>query len=504
MAGPTTSYSTSTAFLQALPTWIQTKLDQERVASYNFYDDLVANNPGDFKLLIRGDAAYPIYVPTARKLVKTMARYVARDLGFAVEADNTTEQANTIIAFGDLFNREKFFANFARNKRAGLTRGDMCIYLLADPNKPEGKRISIRDLHPGTYFPIPDPTDPERILGADIVEQVSIDDKPYVRRQRYIKSIHPSYPGYNPETPNYDAPVIYESLILEQENWQTAPKTFQVLVKATPLPDGITALPIYHIKMWDDQGIPFGRSILQGMERIFLALNQGATDEDVAVAMAGLGMYRSAATPVDDDGNASDWVLGPNRVVETDDFERIDGISSLDVSQDHMKFLQAQAYESVGVNDVALGLVDTQVAESGVALAIRMGPIIDESAEIDLTIEGVLTQLFHDLMIWLNAYEGINFSDTTVVKPVFGPKLPPNIKEIMDRLAQLYLDQVISLDTYHNKLRELGFDIPKNEAQNIANEAAARAQAAQEALGGADPFAQRLGQEQNPPADQAQ
>ena len=74
MAGPTTSYSTSTAFLQALPTWIQTKLDQERVASYNFYDDQVANNPGDFKLLIRGDAAYPIYVPTARKLVKTMAR----------------------------------------------------------------------------------------------------------------------------------------------------------------------------------------------------------------------------------------------------------------------------------------------------------------------------------------------------------------------------------------------------------------------------------------------
>jgi len=487
------NYSTAEPYMGTRASWLDT-FSQRRVAAYDFYDDLCDNNPTAFKLLLRGDESNPIYVPTAKTIVKTLSRYVARDLGFAVSGDaSATETADAITAFGDLFKRERFFSTFASGKRTGLRRGDQCIYVLANPLKPEGSRLSIRDMDPRTYFPIADETDPKRTTGADIIDLVILEgNKQAIRRQRYLRStnpLHSTYPGPPPAVPSYDAPVEYLMEILEMENWQTQPKRIATIVPQAPLAAGIVNLPIYHIKYYEEGDLPFGRSCLQGLERLMLGINQGATDEDVALAMAGLGLFRSSATPVDDNGDPTDWVIGPKRVVETDDFERISGVPSVDPSQAHLKYLKDSAHEATGVNDVALGNVDTSVAESGIALALRMGPLIDEAEEIDLVVSDVLTHLFYDLKTWLSAYEGINLADTAIVEPSFGPKLPRDMQKEFDHLMQMYTDGVVSLEYVHNTLREeFGMEIPKNEVATIQAESEAAAAAA-------DPFGTRLAQE---------
>lgn len=488
------NYSTAEPYMGARPSWLDT-YSQRRVASYDFYDDLCDNNPTSFKLLLRGDESNPIYIPIAKTIVKTLGRYVAKDLGFAISGDTASEQEinDAIVAYGDLFKREKFFSRFAGGKKTGLRRGDQCIYVVANPLKPEGRRLSIRDLDPRMYFPIFDLTDPTTIVGADLIDLVMLEgNKQAVRRQRYFKStcpLHSTYPGPPPAAPNYDAPVEYLMEILEMENWQTAPKKIATPVAQQPLAQGIVNLPVYHIKYYEEGDLPFGRSCLQGLERVMLGINQAATDEDVSLAMAGLGLFRSSATPVNDDGEPTDWVIGPKRVVETDDFERVSGVPSVEPSQSHLKYLKDSSHEATGVNDVALGNVDTSVAESGIALALRMGPLIDEAEEIDLTVNDVLTHLFFDLKGWLSAYEGVTISENVVVEPSFGPKIPKDMQKEFDKLLTLYSQGIVSLEWVHEQLREeFGLDIPKDEVARIQAETTANAAAA-------DPFGQRLADE---------
>ena len=175
------AHSAIARYLGTLPSCLNSE-DAARLAAYDFYEDLYDNSPAQFRLLLRGDAEdEPIYIPTSKQIVKTLARYVCRDLGFTVSSPGTDGNPAELLAtttFGDLFTRERFFSKFAAEKKMGLARGDMCIYVMGDPAKPEGSRLTIKMLDPRSYFPIEDEDDPEKVVGCDIVETNPLYDGP--------------------------------------------------------------------------------------------------------------------------------------------------------------------------------------------------------------------------------------------------------------------------------------------------------------------------------------
>lgn len=485
--------NTTPTVASALPTWVSDPEEVNRLGAYDFYDDLFDNSPEQFKLMLRGDPSdEPIYIPTAKQIVKTLARYVARGLGFAVSSASgdpvdTASYASVVTAYGELFKRERFFSRFSAEKKWGLVRGDMCWWVMADPVKAAGSRLSIRPLDPRAYFPIYDLDDPDRLLGCDIAHQLEIDNKQYVRRERYIKPAHPDHPLNTGDVVPTGRPIAREIAIFELSGWDDTEKQrlFATELPMTLMPKEITALPVYHIRVDEQSYNPYGRSVLSGMERIFLAINQGATDEDVALAMAGLGFF--ATDQQTEDGE--DWVIGPKRVVETGPggkFERVNGVPTVDPSQKHISYLKSEVFGSLGINEVSTGgSIDVAVAESGVALAIRLGPIVDESDEIDLVIKDVLTQMFYDLVGWFAAYEGITIPDTVQVVPSFGEKMPANKQARLDNLRNLMLDRVVSRKWYRSVVaEELGLTIPDDIQTQIDDEQAQEAATL-------DPYAQR-------------
>lgn len=471
----TTPYSTTTKFVEAsMPTWLN-EYDSARLAAYKLYDDLYRNDPSEYKLILRGSEEMPIYLPTARRIVNVMSRYVGRDLGFSIENVESDDAAKEIaVVVGDLFKRERVVSQFNAAKKQCIKMGDGCLWISANMDKPEGQRIKILAIDPGTYFPIEDENDVDTVVGCDIIERIlGKDDKVFIKRQRYLKHSHPDHQNFG----NPEAPVQYECVKLEEQDWEDPlkQKVIEVLTPPMLLEAGITQLPVYHFKYNEDVGNPFGTSVLQGLERIILGLNQTATDEDVAVAMAGLGMYHADSTPVDDDGNETSWILGPNRVVETPKdgvFERISGISSLDPSQKHIQFLLDNMDTTLGISDVALGQVDTQLAESGVALAIRLGPLLDSADEQNVNLLGVLTQFFFDLKSWLKAYEGIDLGEASLI-PSFSSAVPRNKKEESDRLQDLFVNGIISKLFYRQELEKLyGYRFPADIDDQILREQA--------------------------------
>lgn len=493
----TGQYSVVATFLAAyMPTWFShDPLEAARVASYTFYDSLYWNDAGGFKMTLRGDEEFPVYIPAARRVINTFNRYVARDLSLAVTGDTVDQVDAAKAEFDRLFKRERFYSTFGHSKRMMLTKGDMILGIFADPLKPEGARISILDVDPASYFPI---KENKKIVGQRIIELVHIGDKNYIRVQKWLKSTALEHPNYNPDAIDYLAEIAYEDITFEMESWYDPEKrkSFQVTTALDLLP-GLTTLPLYHFANNKDPNNDYGTSDLKGLERIFLAINQTATDEDVAIAMAGLGLYAADSTPVDEDGNVTDWVLGPKRVVETPPggkFQRVSGVASVEPSQSHMDWMQGQAESVLGISDIALGQADVAVAESGIALALRMAPLLDAAGDRDMEIRDILNQLFHDLKTWFKIYERIDFGDDltgATIEPVFGDKLPHDRAAELAVLADLFLNKVIPVQVYWEKLREMGVDLPL-DAELIRLFAEAEA-----ALPSADPTGDRLAAEAN-------
>jgi len=517
-------YGTAAAFIGPLPDWINAT-DGARLATYSFYKALFKNDNTSFKITLREDEENPVYVPSAKRIVRTMARYTCKGLGFTTEGATPEAAAEMVIAFGDLFKREEFFPNFRDALEMGVAQGDFCCMVSGDIDKPELSRLSLRFIDPGTYFPLTVVGDRTRVNGQMLVETITMNEayvengpgtlKEYLRVQRWLKVTHPDHPLYVEPAPgvavNYEVPIQYERLVMETRDWEDLTK--RVIVKTEqPLVEipGILTLPIYHFRNRGEVGELMGISELEGIERLFMGINQAATDEDVALAMQGLGIYVSNQRPVNNDGEPTDWVLGPRRVVQlsgTDgSFERVSGVSSVVASQDHIKYLQDMAESTVGISDVALGQVDTQTAESGIALALRMGPILDESTRKDERILSKLTQMFHDLKVWFDVYEGQTFDELVDIIPTVEPKLPVDTDKQITRLQDLYVNGVIGTILYITKLNELGMELGKPEDVMKAQmeEAAERAAAAAEqmaASGGLDPDGERLASEAEAPAD---
>jgi hypothetical protein len=410
--------------------------DRQRLLSYNLYDDLYNNDPSQYRLMLRGTNDSPIYVPTAKKLVNSLARYVGKGWGYtctATEADeaagteaSTPEQLTTAMsAFGNLFARERLLSVFRAGVPEWLRRGDWLWYVSADPLKRAGSRISVRPVDPRRYFPINgDTTDLSRLTGQQLIEETILPDGKTVALlvQTWLKSTDPLHPNYGQAEPDDGFPITHQIQAYDLADFGDPAKR-KALAHPENLPQaviqGITSLPIYHIRNNESTDDPYGKSDLSGLESMLAGINQSISDEDLSLAMMGLGMYwTDSGAPVDESTKQpTSWKLGPSRVIEVDEdttFNKVDGIDDVTPFQDHVGFLGGEAASTVGLSDVSIGTAENINAESGVALAIKFSPTLDTVRVKNDNINAVLTQMFHDLKQWFDVFEGWDCGTVTV------------------------------------------------------------------------------------------
>jgi hypothetical protein len=481
-----TPYTTALPMFGVLPTWMDTN-DAQRIASYQVYEQMYWNIDQTFKLVQRGSQANPLYIPSGRTIVDTTNRYTGTAFSALVDPEFGTpaDQLSLKTALRQLFARERFKSKYNAAKRYGLIRGDWGFHIVADPNKAEGSRLSIYSLDPGSMFQVTHPDDLERIQAWHIVDQW-IDPESgdtYLKRQTYSK-------GPDPYDPDKDDGKIWSSLaIYNMDDWsESGSSPYIKLEEPAPLPDSITALPVYHIRNFEEPGNPWGSSELRGFEALMASINQSMTDEELSLALDGLGVYATTSgPPQDDDGNDVNWRLGPGRVVELDPvdqqsvdqiFKRVNGVGSVTPYGDHIKRVYDFMMEASNTPDVARGKVDVAVAESGVSLNIQFSPMLAKVGEKDDCISDAMTQFLYDLaFMWFPAYEGTSFGDAIAV-PQFGEKLPVNKAAKVTEILSIVESGVASAEWGRIELAKYGYLFDAAEGSKVVAETAAKASAA--------------------------
>lgn len=483
-----TPYSTAQPLFTATPQWMS-EYDAQRIMSYQVYEQIYWNVSETFKLSARGTEDKPIYIPTGRTIVDTTNRYIGKLWAPAADPDYGTPQtqAELLRAMTALFRRERFFTKFAAAKRFGLIRGDWLFHIIGNDLKPAGKRLKLESIDPAAYFPVEHPDDPDRIIGVHIVEQIETEDGWKIKRQTYQKGADPINNDGTDET-------IYNSIaVFDAESWEefnASPVT--VIKPLTPLPPAIKAIPVYHIKNIETPGDPFGSSELRGFERIMGAVNQAISDEELALALEGLGLYMTDGGPPIDPvtGQTQDWILGPGRVVEVGTgkkFERVTGVGSVEPMLSHIEFLIKVLKEASSTPDIAIGKVEATDV-SGISLMLQMGPMLTKAEERDDTIASTMDQFLHDLSeYWFPAYEGVSFE--AIMVSSFADKLPQDRKAELDELSLIAaMPGVVDADWIRARLAKLGYTFDNDTGEKAMSELALRAQAL-------DPFAARMGAE---------
>lgn len=475
--GTFTPYSTLKEFFPgAKPTWIPDELDQERILSYQLYEMIYWGVPDAFKLTWRGTADKPIYLPSAKTIVETLHRYIFPNPTFYLKptvADGAVE--GEIIAaqeyLDDFFTRETFMSKLNSGKRYGLIRGDWLWYVTADPLKLPGTRVSLKLLDPGSYFPIFNPDDIDQVIGLHIVDQFIPQGSSdvMIKRTTYRK------PGFSTLFPKSPFITVAEA-IFNTDDWGGPASKPTKTIRPEIVLDGIPTLPVYHVKNFDEPANPFGSSELRGMERLITALNQGISDEELSLALDGLGMYSTTApSPTDDQNNKLNWVLGPGRVVERPmgtEFTRVNGIGAITPYSDHLNFLLSQLREGSGTPDIAVGAVDVTVAQSGVALSLQFAPILAKTDEKDSMIQDKHAQMMFDLtQYWFPVYEQTRF-DGMRIKPLTGDKLPVDRDQRLTELDNMLDRNVITTAYYRQEASKLGFTFPEGMTDEVAQEKA--------------------------------
>ena len=492
-----TPYSTAMPLMGPLDSWLSAA-DAQRLAAYNVYESLYRNVPQAFKLVQRGEDSNPIYIPSAKTIIEAKNRYLAKNWTFAIDPEFGGDADKVALkdALDTLFRREQIWSKFATQKRYGLIRGDQVWHVIADADKPEGRRISVYEVDPASYFPIEDPWNPEKILGVHLVDPVvNASGKTVIKRQTYRKT----------DTGR----ISYEVTWWETGAWddrdsdnvlkKVTGKDIPVGEEAVPVEEldpRITSIPVYHIKNNRSPNAPFGTSEISGLETLISGVNQSISDEDLALALEGLGLYwTNSGPPVDDDGNEVNWRLGPGWVVEIDEdstFGRVTGVGSVAPQQEHISKLESAMREASGVPDIAIGNVDVQTAESGIALAFKMGPILAGNEEKELEILSVTDHLLYDLTtMWLPVYEGVA-TEARAVSIVDDP-LPVNRQATLDEILKMLSTEPPLISTEYARAliqEKLGYNFPAEMGNTVVTEAAAIAEAR-----ASDPFASRVANE---------
>lgn len=488
-------------FSTSVPNWIgANKEDQDRVRAYMFYERLYWNVPDTLAIVQRGDDSLPIYLPSARKIVEACNRFLAVDWTYSIVAGagSASDQAQCKVLLDGLWKNQKMKAKFGRQKRYGLIRGDAVWHVRAAPDRPAGSRIDIYEVDPTNAFPILENLNPDRIIGwhlVDLVPDPRDITKQVVRRQTYTKA-----------TGDYFGPSTIMSSIgyYELGKWddrktitnatpQVAAVPWEGTVIPFALPASITNLPVYLIPNQKQPCQTFGSSEVRGIETVIASVNQSVSDQDLTLAMQGLGVYFSTAgPPVAQDGTPGTFDISPGTVVEVPSdatFGRVSGVSSGLPGIEHMNFILGQMQSSVGVPDIAAGVVDVTVAESGIALRLQMSPLLSHNKEKETDMTDEYNCMFRDLVDgWFPAYEAFGSNTGVEVVMTTGDPVPQDraarFKEILILVEAV--PALMSIRTAIDELKKIGYDMPADELQQLTKEAQERAKNLQ-----LDPFAQR-------------
>lgn len=499
-------------FFGKAPAYVTNKDDQARVQAYELYENIWRINPNTYKLMQRGADAAPIYLPSPKKCISTISRFLEVDWDFLVspKVGTTQDQATVQALLNKIWKREKMHAKFATQKSMGLVRGDKLWHVVADPTKPAGSRISIYALSPASYFPILLDNNPDRVIGCHIVDVIVDPNDPnktkeVARRQTYLKDVATG--------------VITSSLKLFEVNaWDDRnlePNELKQVGVLTPdfqLPPLITSIPVYHTKNGDSGPAGFGLSELSGYERVYAAVNQAISDEELTLAVQGLGLYTSTAGPPQtESGDEGEWELGPGQVVELpsaeDKFERISGVTTVAPMLDHIRFIMGEIMSSMGLSNVATGDVDTATAESGIALALKLAPLLAKNAEKEAEDLGVTDQLLYDLTrMWLPAYEQLSpeVAAATEVVSVVGDPMPQNRAADVAEVVSLAtsVPPLITVAEARTRLIQLGWDLETDESGQATTDALITEQQKLAEARSYDPFVNRFNSELDNALDQ--
>lgn len=454
MADAFTPYTTATPYFGQKPSWIPDPLDQARIQAYTAYEQMYYNSPNVFKISLRGANDLPIYVPSARTIVDTTARYVGTDMSVVVSGTSTADVVAAQMAIADLMKRERFRSRYNGGKRYGLIQGDWLWHLTADQAKDVGKRIKMTVIDPSLYFPIPDPDDVDKTIAVHLAETITTADGERVRRVTYRK-----IPG--------GAVTVEEGIFLIEDWYGLESKPETIVRPVTALPPEITTIPVYHTKNTEEPGNPFGSSELRTLEPIMGAVNQTMSDEDLALALMGIGMWATDAShPIDPiTGKQVAWQMGPGRVVHHDGtkFDKIAGTGSLaDSYGEHYDRLWEAIYRASSTPEVAIGGMDVSVAASGVALQIQLGPMISKASEKNDLLGDSQTQMFYDIVhMWMPAYEDTVFAEDLAVDTTFGSAIPVDREAKFTELNDMLDRGVIDTAYYREQTKLLGYVYPE-------------------------------------------
>ena len=513
--GPSSQYATVKQFAEragkSSPNLAGSPEDGERVSSYYLYEDFYYNRPETFKILLRGEDSEPIYIPTAKKIVEAMNRFLCKDFAFVVPPKGKdAEEAELIMRMENLFKREKMYSKFKSQKRMGLVRGDAMLYVVADPTKEQYSRISIHELHPGNYFPIKDPNDSKRVIGCHIVEVVQDtrekDDKTktIARRRTYLRG----GVSYNQSTSRYEqAPGSTQGVWTEVTHWEIGKWDDRNMKKEDleqvkipedvalfQLPAQITSLPVYHWRNTTMDTSIFGNSELAGIETLIAGINQDISDTQLTMVLQGLWIYMTdSKPPQDESGNTMNWEIGPGSVAEVakgSRFERITGVGSVSPALELIQELKNGAQEANGIPDIAAGKVDVTVAESGVSLALQLAPILAAGEEKEQEILGTIDHLLHDLKNqWFPGYEGTTFSEEIGIVSHVEDAMPVNREARIQEVMLLFTSNLITIAMAQAELAKLGYKFSSGDEKQVLIDAAALAAAQQ---GEANRYAQEV------------
>lgn len=493
-----TPYSSIKPFLGTLST-LYPEDHRDRIASYEKYDEMYWNEDTQFQLRML-ENEQPIYIPNARTVVDTTSHYLLK--GLKVVVKDPEVQKETQLLLDTFLKREEFHSRFHTAKHAGVARGDFVFHLTADPLKVEGSRLSLNSVHPGLVIPEYDPDNVDRLLRVHLVDQV---EDPDDKTKFLVKKLTYEYEGEGVSRKVMREEATYE---LDPAWYSDNPKVKQTTITRAALPDPITTIPVYWFKniSWESQ--QFGSSELRGFPKLLMGVSQATTDQQMALALEGLGVYATdSGRPVDETGKEVDWMVAPGKVMEVATggyFRRVEGVGSLKPSMDHINYLESKMREAGGLSDVALGRVDVQTAQSGIALAIKFLPTMAKIEERDQAGVERLGQLFFDWKAWMAAYENKHFADDDEILIEIGEKLPEDRTAAVNELNNMLDRSIISKAYYRAKMQKLGYVFPDDMAAQIEEEKRKDAElAALTAPPGLQDNAQAAASGQKPPPQSA-
>lgn len=464
-----TPYSTAKPLIVgAPPSWFPPE-EQERIQTYEKYDELYWNDPTQYSLRVLEDES-PIFVPNARQIVDTTAHYLLKGLRIVQEDSDEGDEESPLNQF---LKREAFLSQFHMAKLSGVARGDWCFHMTADPTKEPGRRLSLEPVHPGSVIVVEDPDRPGKVLRVHLIDHYiwtspnGRETEERIRKLTYHKVVEGN-------TRRIAREEAIWALTPEWFSIEPKPKKIQDILPYELLDSRIQDIPVFWFKNQSWQSWWYGASDLKGLETLQQAVSQITTDTQAGLALDGLGVYATdGGRPVDDQGNEVDWRVSPGGVAEVPQgsyFRRVEGIGSITPAMDQINYLEMRMARVNGLTDVALGHVDVAVAQSGIALAIRFSPTLAKIEHRENESLDVLSQMFFNWSIWMQVYESTTIAGAIEPK-IDAQKLPRDPAATLNELNNM-LDRGVISKQYYREQMELvsGYVFPKNMETQIAKE----------------------------------